>query len=87
LKQLFRDDASLKRLQGIRAAGGLNNCDTASYWAYILHHADRDWDVKKILKSLLDSERPFCMRPEAQKLYDKVKDAKKPEAAPAAGTP
>jgi len=75
------NSAKLALEQGIRAAGGLNNLDTATYWAYILHHADRDWDAKEILKNLLDSERPFYMRREAQELYDKVKDAKKPAEA------
>ena len=72
------DKAALALEQGIKATGGLNNADTATYWAHILHHRDRDWEAKEMLENLLKSERPFSMRPEAEELYEKVKDAKKP---------
>jgi len=39
------------------------------------------------LKGILDSERSFSMRPEAQKLFETVKDAEKPEAPPTAQPP
>ncbi|MGO9112431.1 MAG: tetratricopeptide repeat protein [Thermoguttaceae bacterium] len=75
--------------QAIKAVGGLNSNspDLATYAAYVLHHSDRDWDAKDILESILKSDRPFSMKPEAQELYKKVKDAKKPEAVAPAATP
>jgi tetratricopeptide (TPR) repeat protein len=81
-------DAARLAIEGaIKAMGGnLNNPDTATYWAYILHssNSQQDWQAKEILKAFLDSGRPFSMKKEAQDLFEKVKDAKKP--ADAAGT-
>jgi tetratricopeptide (TPR) repeat protein len=75
------DKAGLALNQAVQAVGGvLNNPDTATYAAYILHHSEKDWQAKDILESVLNSKRPFSMKPEAEKLYEKVKDAKKPEA-------
>ncbi len=74
------DKAGLALDQAIKAAGGLNNPDTATYAAYMLHHRDADWQAKDLLENILKSKKPFSMKPEAEKLYDKVKDAKKPEA-------
>ena len=73
--------------QAIKAAGGLNNADTATYCGPYPSPSDRDWKAKEILENILKSERPFSMRPEAKKLYEKVKDAKKPaEPAQLAGS-
>jgi tetratricopeptide (TPR) repeat protein len=73
-------DAALKA-----TGGNLNNPDTATYVAYILHHRQQDWDAKNILAAILvEKARPFAMKPEAKELYEKVKDAvapKKPEDA------
>ena len=78
------DQAGLALDQAIKAAGGINNADTATYAAHILHHRERDWEAKQLLEGLVKSDRPFSMRPEAQKLYEKVKDARNPNppAAP-----
>ncbi len=61
----------------------LSNADSTTYVAHILHQRQRDWEAKVILEDILRSGRPFAMRPEAEQLYAKVKDAKQPEAAPA----
>jgi tetratricopeptide (TPR) repeat protein len=82
------DKAWLALNQAVQAVGGvLNNPDTATFVAYILHHREADWQAKDILENVLNSKRPFSMKPEAQKLYEKVKDAKKPEAATPPKTP
>jgi tetratricopeptide (TPR) repeat protein len=82
------DKAGLALDQAIKAVGGvLNNPDMATFVAYILHHREADWQAKDILENVLNSKRPFSMKPEAQKLYEKVKDAKKPEAATPPKTP
>ena len=66
----------------------MSNADTITYLAHILHHVDQDWQAKALLDEILKSDRPFSMRPEAKALYEKVKDAKKPETAtPAAKVP
>jgi tetratricopeptide (TPR) repeat protein len=77
------DQAGLAIEQAVKATGGnLNNPDTVTYLAHILHHrGEQDWQAKELLKTILDSGRPFSMKPEAEKLYEKVKDAKKPESA------
>ena len=85
------DEAGVALEEAIKATGGnMNNADTATYVAHILHHQDQDWQAKELLENILKSDRPFSMRPEAEKLYEKVKDAKKPAdatpAAPATGT-
>ncbi len=74
--------------QAIWAAYWNLDNDTATYWAHILHQRGQDWEAKATLESSLPPKDygPFCMRPEALKLYEKVKDAKKPEGAPAAKT-
>ena len=62
--------------------------DTLTYLAHILEHQDKRWQAKDILEDVLKADRPpFAMRPEAKKLYEKVKDAKKPESTPPARTP
>jgi len=67
----------------IKQVGGLNNSDTATYWAHILHHAGKDWEAKELLDNILKQDQPFPMRREAEELYKKVKEAKKPTEAPA----
>jgi tetratricopeptide (TPR) repeat protein len=83
------DQASVVIEHALKMAGGnLKNYDTLSYIiAYMLHHRERDWQAKELLGTILKSDRPFAMRPEAEKLFEIVKDAKKPEAAPAATKP
>jgi tetratricopeptide (TPR) repeat protein len=69
----------------IRATGGnVSNADTATYLAHVLYHNGTatnglKYRAKLILKAILDAKRPFSMKPEAQKLYDLVKDEKAPE--------
>jgi len=41
----------------------------------------KKWQAKEILEGILNGDKPFSMRQEARDLYEKVKDAKKPEAA------
>ena len=79
------DQAALALDQAVKATGGnLTNADTATYVAHILYHQDKKYQAKEILENVLKSDKPFSMRPEAEKLYEKVKDAAKPaEAAPA----
>ena len=82
------DLAGLALDQAGKANGGqLTNADTATYVAHILYHQDKKWPAKEILENVLKSDRAFSMRPEAKELYEKVKDAKNPEATPAAKTP
>ena len=82
------DQAGLALDQAIKATGGnLTNPDTATYVAHILYHQDKKWQAKEILESILKSGRPFSMRPEAEKLYEKVKDATKPAETTPAVTP
>ena len=48
------DQAGLALDQAIKATGGnLNNPDTATYVAHILHHRQQDWEAKKILEAIL----------------------------------
>ena len=63
--------------QAIKAGGRLDNPDTATYAAHLLYQQGKEWDAKQLLENLLKNDRPFSMRPEAKKLYEKVKDAKK----------
>jgi tetratricopeptide (TPR) repeat protein len=75
------DQAGLALDQAIKAAGGnLTNADTITYVAHILYHRDRKWETKALLEEILKSDRPFSMRPEAEKLYENVRDARKPDA-------
>ncbi len=61
-----------------KATGGNIDPDMATYVAHLLHHRQQDWEAKGILEDILKNERSFAMKPEAQKLYEKVKDAKQP---------
>ncbi len=61
--------------------------DVATYVAHFLYHQDKKWQAKEILDTILETDRAFSMRPEAKDLYEKVKDEKNPEAAPATETP
>lgn len=82
------DQAGLALDQAVKATNGnLNNADTATYVAHILYHQDKKWQAKEILDSVLKNERPFSMRPEALKLFEKVKDAARPAEATPAITP
>jgi tetratricopeptide (TPR) repeat protein len=73
------DQARLALGEAVKATGGnLNNADTATYLAHILYHQDQKWQTKELLDNILKGDRPFSMRPEAEKLYEKVKDEKKP---------
>jgi uncharacterized protein HemY len=75
------DAAGLALDQATKADDGKpNNPDTATYLAHVLHHDHEDWEASVILEDILQrNKRSFSMKPEAQKLYEKVKDAKKPE--------
>ena len=72
------DLAKLALDQAVTAAGGKMDPDTATYMAHVLDHQDQKWQAKETLAPILKDERPFSMRPEAEKLYEKVKDAVKP---------
>jgi tetratricopeptide (TPR) repeat protein len=67
--------------------GNISNPDTATYFAHILYHSDNGhngfkYQVKGILDNLLNkSGKPFSMKPEAQKLWELVKDEKAPESS------
>jgi tetratricopeptide (TPR) repeat protein len=81
------DLAGLAVEQAVKATKyKVTNADAATYLAHILIHQDKKWQAKEILDSALNAGLPFSMRPEAKKLYEKVKDAKDPEATPAAKT-
>lgn len=78
------DQAGLALEQALKATNGqLTNPDTATYVAHILYHQDRKYQAKQILDEILKSDHPFSMKPEALKLYEKVKDATPPAAAKA----
>jgi tetratricopeptide (TPR) repeat protein len=82
------DQAKLALGEAVKATGGnLNNADTATYLAHILYQQDQKWQTKELLDNILKGDRPFSMRHEAEKLYEKVKDEKRPESAPATKTP
>ena len=82
------DQARLALNQAIQATGGnLTNADTATYVAHVLYHQDQKWQTKEILQSILNSKRPFFMRPEAEKLFEKVKDATRPAETNPGATP
>ena len=79
------DQARLALEGAVKATNGnVTNPDTATYLAHILYHLEQKLQAKEILNSILQSGRPFSMRPEAEKLFEKVKDVKAPEATPAA---
>jgi tetratricopeptide (TPR) repeat protein len=66
--------------------GNVSNPDTATYLAHIFYHNDNGhngfkYKAKQILDAIIKSKKPFSMKPEAQKLYDVVKDEKPPEAS------
>ncbi len=71
----------------VQAIDGKMDPDIATYVAHVLCHQDKKWQAKEILDTILKTDRAFSMRPEAEKLYEKVKDAKNPEGEPAAKTP
>ncbi len=78
------DKAWLVFDRAMKATGGTMDPDTATYAAHILHQRQRDWEAMGILWDILEDDRPFSMRPEAQKLYEKVENAKRPETNPGA---
>jgi tetratricopeptide (TPR) repeat protein len=81
------DDAQAAIEQSLKAnGGGVNNADTATYQAHILHQQGKKQEASNILNRILISDRPFSMRPEAKKLYEKLRDADKADAAPDAET-
>lgn len=61
-----------------RATGGKIDPNTVAYVAHILHNRQQDWEAKAILENILKSGQSFSMKPEAERLYEKVKDAKEP---------
>jgi tetratricopeptide (TPR) repeat protein len=62
--------------QTIVPAGATINPDLATYVAHFLYHHMRESEAKAVLTEILKSDRAFMMRPEAQELFEKVKDAK-----------
>ena len=88
----FKTDSDLteKTIQeAVKAIDGKlsDHPDTAAYTAFILHDRKQDLQAKAILEEILKNDRPFAMRKRARELYEEVKNAKPPEAAPAAKTP
>jgi tetratricopeptide (TPR) repeat protein len=76
------DQARMAFEATVKAAGGnLNSLDTITYAAHIFHHQGEDWNAKRLLDGIVNSKRPFAMRPEAEKLYKLVQDAKDPRAS------
>jgi tetratricopeptide (TPR) repeat protein len=73
--------------QAVKASNGNLSNDMATYLAHILYHRDKKWEAKELLDSILKDGRPFSMRPEALKLYEKVKDAARPAEASAPAVP
>jgi tetratricopeptide (TPR) repeat protein len=74
----------------IKLTGGrvsTETLDTLAYWAHFEEHANHNWNAKVLLEGILKNDRPFSMRPEALKLYEKVKNAKKPESTSTTLTP
>ena len=80
------DQANVVLDKALKARNGNLDDDTAAYVAHLLYQQDEKWQAKEVLDKLLKADRPFSMRPEAQQLYEKVKDAKQPEAAPSTRT-
>ena len=80
------DTAAIALDGAIKASNGqVNNADTLTYLAHILHHLGQSWKAKDILEPILKNNAPFSMRPEAKELAEKVKDAKRPaDATPTA---
>jgi tetratricopeptide (TPR) repeat protein len=80
------DRAKAALTEAIKASpgGATADADTITYFAHVLYHGDQKWQAKELLEAILNGKRAFSMRPEAQKLYERVKDTKQPEAAGAA---
>lgn len=58
--------------------GNITDLDAVTYIAHWLQRSGEEWKAKAILAEILQFDRPFSMRPEARKLYKRVKGAKKP---------
>ena len=86
-----RNQFDLAKLALERAANitsdNVSNADTATYLAHVRYRQGEKWKAKDILEHILKGDRPFCMRPEAKQLYEKVKDAEKLDAVPTAKRP
>jgi tetratricopeptide (TPR) repeat protein len=66
--------------------GNVSNPDTATYLAHILYHNDNGhnglkYKAKQILDAIIKSGKPFSMKPEAEKLFELVKEEKAPESS------
>ncbi len=73
-------DAALALDAVVKATrGAVPNPDTKTYLAYVVFHNGAKYDAKRILESIVNSNRSFAMKPEAMKLYEQVKDEKAPE--------
>ena len=82
------DLAELALEQAVKATqDNVMNLDSATYLAHVAYHQGEKLQAKEILEIILKGDRPFAMRPEAKQLYEKVKDAKKPEDAQPAKMP
>ena len=78
----FEQAADVMKFVLDKTGGNVSNPDTITYLAYIFNHNGKKYAAKQLLEGLLNSKRPFSMKPEAQKLYDLVKDEKAPETTP-----
>ncbi len=70
-------DADRQIQQAFSLAGGNMSNDSYFYLAQIGYESDRKDQAKAILKTILDSTRPFSMRPEAKELMDTIKSEEK----------
>ena len=70
-------DADRAIQQAISLSGGNLSNDSYFYLAQIGYDSDRKDQAKAILKAVLESTRPFSMKPEAQELAKKIKEEEK----------
>ena len=78
-------DLASAAMDGVLCAtnGDVSDPDMATYLAYIFDQNDNGhnglkFKAKQILENVIKAGRPFRMKPEATKLYEKLKDEKPP---------
>jgi hypothetical protein len=84
-KQFEEVDRAIDAYQ--KLVGEIRDPDTLTYVAHYLKYRESNWQAKQFLESALHSGQQFGMKPEALALYEKVKDAKRPEGAATDKTP
>jgi tetratricopeptide (TPR) repeat protein len=83
----FELATQVMELVGQKTGGQFTNPDTITYVAYIMNHNGLKYKAKQVLEGILSSGKPFSMKPEAQKLYDLVKEEKAPETSTPTSVP